>query len=81
MGAITACFSISRLGTQFCEASFLSLCVGVIRHARMHRQQQDAEAPPLVIRDFDAYAEHAAEFALAGILAIRAQAEKDGADE
>lgn len=65
---------------RFCEASLLSLCVGVIRHARMHREHPDGEAPPLMIRDFSAYAEHAAEFALAGIQAIRAQAEKDRAD-
>jgi len=58
---------------RFCEASFLSLCVGVIRHARMHRERSEGEAPPAVIHDFDAYARHAAEFALAGIQAVHAQ--------
>ena len=65
---------------RFCEASLLSLCVGVIRHARMHREHAGKEAPPMMIRDFSAYAEHAAEFALAGIRAIRAQAEGVHAD-
>ena len=65
---------------RFCEVSLLSLCVGVIRHVRMQREHPGGGAAPPMIRDINAYAEHAAEFALAGIRAIRKKAERGRED-
>jgi len=65
---------------RFCEASVLSQCLDVVRRMRMHRERPATEDRPLVIDDVDAYAEHVAQFSLAGIRAMREQVEKKGTD-
>lgn len=59
---------------QFCMASIMSQCIDVIGRMRVHREHITPENHPPVIDDIDGYAEHVAEFSLAGIRAIRQQA-------
>ena len=72
--------SATEQQARFCEASVVAQAMAVIRHVRMRRDRMDDQERSLVIDDVDAYAEHVARFSLAGIRAIREQAEGGGAD-
>ena len=61
---------------RFCMASTMSQCIDVIGRMRVHGERKPAENHPAIIDDIDGFAEHVAEFSLAGIRAIREQAEK-----
>jgi len=55
----------------FCEVSIVSQCISVILRRRHHEMHGDDVSPQLRIRDLDAYADHVARFALAGVRAMR----------
>ncbi len=65
---------------RFCEASVMSQCLDVVSRMRMDREHPATEDRPLVVDDIDAYVEHVVQFSLAGIRAIRTQANEGSAD-
>jgi AcrR family transcriptional regulator len=56
---------------RFCEVSIVSQCMYVMRWRHFRREQKGGGGPPMGAEDIDAYAEHVAEFSLAGIRKIR----------
>ena len=71
---------------HFCQASIGAQCFGVIMHLRMASESGRAPHPPGppiqdIAKDLEGYAEHVAEFSLAGIRAIRQQAERGSTDD
>jgi len=66
---------------RFCMASIMSQCIGATVRMRVHRQHLPIKNSPGILDDIDGYAEHVAQFSLAGIRAIRQQAEKGRTDD
>ena len=66
---------------RFLMTSIMSQCIDVVGRMRVHRQHSATENHPGVLDDIEGYAEHVAEFSLAGIRAIREQVERGGTDE
>lgn len=62
----------SNMQVQFCEISIISQC---INPALVRRNQKEMPGPP-AIEDIKAYSNHVIKFSLAGIRAIREEAEK-----
>ena len=58
---------------HFCQASIAAQCFGLVRHIRRKARRRSSPHGPMqdVIRDIDGYAEHVADFSLAGIRATR----------
>jgi hypothetical protein len=61
---------------QFCEASIVSQCFDVLMGRHLHKERRADDGHPPVIDDIHAYAQHVATFSLAGIQAVREQAER-----
>jgi len=63
---------------RFCEVTVISACMGVARWRHFHAglRTEDVPSAPIVFDDIDAYAEHVAQFSMAGIRAMRAQVDK-----
>jgi AcrR family transcriptional regulator len=59
---------------RFCQISIMSQCLDVMRRRRLVRRL--GKHRPLAINDLDAYADHIVTFSLAGIRAIREEAER-----
>jgi len=62
---------------RFCQISILSQCFDVMTRRRLIARL--GERGPLAIDNLDAYADHITAFSLAGIRAVRAQAERRAA--
>lgn len=60
---------------RYCQISIMSQCLDVMRRRRLSRRL--GKDGPLAINDIDAYADHIVRFSLAGIRAIREEAERE----
>ncbi|NWG03930.1 MAG: CerR family C-terminal domain-containing protein [Syntrophaceae bacterium] len=67
---------VSDMQVRFCEISIISQCINpMVVRSRYKERREDKYSPPGV-DDIEAYSKHVVEFSLAGIRAVRDDAEK-----
>jgi TetR/AcrR family transcriptional regulator, regulator of cefoperazone and chloramphenicol sensitivity len=67
--------SVSEQDVRFCETSIISQCVNPMIVHKKSQDKDKAQTEPQRIKDINAYAEHVLRFSLAGMKAIRKNAE------
>jgi len=67
---------VSDIQVRFCEISIISQCINPMVVRKGHKGKQEGKDGPPGIDDIEAYANHVAKFSLAGMRAIREEAEK-----
>lgn len=66
----------SDMQVRFCTISIISQCINPMVAIKGRKQKREDKDSPPGIDDIEAYSKHVAEFSLAGIRAIRDEAEK-----
>ena len=66
---------VSEQDVQFCETSIISQCVNPMIVRKRSQDKDKAQTEPQRIKDINANAEHVLRFSLAGMKAIRKNAE------
>jgi AcrR family transcriptional regulator len=76
-GIVRECLGphVSEQDIQFCEMSIISQCVNPMIVRKRSQDKDKAQTEPQRIKDINAYAEHVLRFSLAGMKAIRKNAE------
>ena len=67
---------VSDIQVRFCEISILSQCINPMVVRRGHNGKREGKGGPPGIDDIEPYSNHVVKFSLAGIRAIRKEAEK-----
>jgi len=68
---------VSEQDVQFCETSIISQCVNPMIVPKRSQDKDKAQTEPQRIKDINAYADHVLRFSLAGMKAIRKNAESE----
>jgi hypothetical protein len=66
----------SDMQVRFCEISIISQCINPMVVRKRHRERREDKDSPPGVDDIEAYSKHVVEFSLAGIRAVRDDAEK-----
>lgn len=67
---------VSDMQVRFCETSIISQCIDPVLVGRGAKTKRDARNAPPGVDDIEAYGDHVVEFSLAGMCAIREDAER-----
>ena len=67
---------VSDMQVRFCEISVISQCINPMVVRKRHKEKREDKDSPPGVDDIEAYSKHVVEFSLAGIRAVRDEAEK-----
>jgi len=67
---------VSDMQVRFCEISIISQCINPMVVRKRHRERREDKDSPPGVDDIEVYSKHVVEFSLAGIRAVRDDAEK-----
>jgi AcrR family transcriptional regulator len=67
---------VSDMQVRFCEISIISQCISPMVVRKRHKEKREDKDSPPGVDDIEAYSKHVVEFSLAGIRAVRDEAEK-----
>jgi AcrR family transcriptional regulator len=67
---------VSDIQVRFCEISIISQCINPMVVRKRHKEKREDKDSPPGVDDIEAYSKHVVEFSLAGIRAVRDEAEK-----
>ena len=67
---------VSDMQVRFCEISIISQYINPLVVGKGHKERREDEDSPPGVDDSEAYSRHVVEFSLAGIHAVRDEAEK-----
>jgi hypothetical protein len=66
----------SDMQVRFCVISIISQCINLMVAMNRRKEKREGKGGPLGVDDIEAYSNHVVKFSLAGIHAIREEAEK-----
>jgi len=67
---------VSDIQVRFCEISIISQCINPMVVRKRHKEKREDKDSPPGVDDIEAYSKHVVEFSLAGIRAVRDEADK-----
>jgi AcrR family transcriptional regulator len=67
---------VSDMQVRFCEISIISQCISPMVVRKRHKEKREDKDSPPGVDDIEAYSKHVVEFSLAGIRAVRDEADK-----